>query len=85
MNTVLGIKILAYYSYISLNEELIRVFISGKIERNKQWQHMKNILAITVIFSSLWITYAKRHVRNYQRYYHDSNNKISQQKIWDIL
>jgi hypothetical protein len=50
VNTVLGNKILAYDSYISLNEELIRVFISGKIEINKQWQHIKNILAITVIF-----------------------------------
>jgi len=41
----------------------------------------ENILAITVIFSSLRITLANRHVRNYRPYYQDSNNKISGPKF----
>jgi hypothetical protein len=77
INTVLETTNLIYKSYFSLNEKLIRIYISGKIERNKQWQYVKIILAITVTFSSLRITEAKRHVRNYQRYYRDPNNKIS--------
>lgn len=80
INTVLGNTNLIYKSYFSLNEELTRIFFSGKIERNKPWQYVKIILAITVTLSSLRITEAKRHVRNYRRYYRDTNNKISGEK-----
>jgi hypothetical protein len=76
INTVLGTENLAYGSYISLNEELIRIFISGKIKRNNQLQYVKNTSVITVIFSSLRITEAKRHVRNYRWYYQNLRTKI---------